>query len=200
MKTLTVGLFQEAAKCNAANAALYFPQLMRAMDRFSITGLEPVSALIANIVVETAHLTQMEESLYYKDAERIVKLYLRKFDEDKDRVADPEEIEKAKPYVRNHAGMSKMLYNGYHGRGGLQLTWLENYAAATLALDRDYITKPDDVKKPEDAMLTAAWFFSSKGCVPVSGSIDRVVKLINPAMMHLAERRAAYQHCLEVLA
>lgn len=200
MKALTTGLFQQAAKCTAANAAKYLPHLQQSMDRFGIGGLAPVSALIANIVVETMHLTQMEESLYYRDAERIVKLYLRKFDEDRDRVADPEEIERAKPYVKNHAGLSQLLYGGYHGRGGLQLTWQTNYAKATMALERDYVNNPDFVKRDEDAMLTACWYFADNGCIKVADRIDSVVRLINPAMMHLAERRAAYAHATSVLA
>lgn len=200
MKTLTPALFASAAKCSAADAAKYLPHLLAGMSRYGIEGLAPVSALIANIVVETLNLTQMEESLYYKDPERIVKLYLRKFDEDKDRVADPEEIEKAKPYVRNHAAMSQLLYGGYHGRGGLQLTWQANYAKATMALDRDYVNNPDFVKRDEDAMLTACWYFADNGCIKVADRIDSVVKLINPAMMHLAERRTAYAHAVSVLA
>lgn len=200
MKALTPALLASAAKCSAADAAKYLPHLLAGMDRYGIAGLAPVSALIANIAVETTNLTQMEESLYYKDPERIVKLYLRKFDEDKDRVADPEEVEKAKPYVRNHAAMSQLLYGGYHGRGGLQLTWQANYAKATMALERDYVNNPDFVKRDEDAMLTACWYFADNGCIKVADRIDSVVRLINPAMMHLAERRAAYAHATSVLA
>jgi putative chitinase len=200
VKDLTLERFRHCTGAPKDRAELYYEPTIRAMDRFKIAGLEPVCAFLGTITVESDRLQAVEESLYYRDPERIVKLYLRVFDEDKDRRADPEEVEKAKGFVKNHAGLSKLLYKGYHGRGLIQLTWEANYALATMALGHDYVGNPDLVLEPEHAALTAAWFFSDKGCIEVSRSMRAVTAKVNPALMHLVERQAAYELALETLA
>lgn len=200
MRPLTLELFQQATSSTRERAELFYAPVMAAMERFVIDGLYPTSGFLATCTIESQYLQKTEESLYYKDPKRIVELYLRIFDKDKDRRADPEEIEQAKSFVRNHEGLSKLLYSGYHGRGLIQLTWLANYLAASEALGVDYVGQPDLVKEPTHAALTAAWFYSKAGCIAVSSSIERVTKLVNPAMMHIAERTAQYNRCIEVLA
>lgn len=199
MKQLTLELLQDCTGAPFDKAVAYFDSLCDAMGRFNIVD-EAVPMFLAHVAIESNRLTQVEESLYYRDPERIARIYLRMFDANHDRKIEPEEIEAAKPYVCNHAAMSKLLYQGYHGRGLIQLTFKANYQAASDALGFDYVGNPNLVLQPTHAALTAAWFFQSKGCIEVSDDITECTRIINPALMHLAERKAQWERNVQVLA
>jgi putative chitinase len=196
---LTLDLFRVLTGAPKDRAELYYPHAVKEM-KHRIDTRERVASFLANVAIETGRLSTMEESCYYTDPARIVKLYLRVFDTNKNRIADLEEIEKAKAYVKNHAAMSKLLYQGYHGRGALQLTWQANYAKASLSLDIDYVNNPDWVAKPEHAFKTAVDFFLRSGANEMCGNFKACVGAINPAFMHLAERTAQFEKNLQVLA
>lgn len=200
MKSLTPELLQAATGCSKDRAAVFFRPVVEAMAKFLIDGLWPTAAFLAQVTVESAGLSHLEESLYYKDPERLAKVFRRVFDTNHDKVLEASEIEACKPYLCGAGDLSKLLYGGYHGRGLLGLTWQRNYAAASLACDADYVNEPDRVKEPKHAALTAAWFFGSNGCCQVAGDIDAVTRIINPAMMAAGERRQHYIRIKELLA
>ena len=50
----------------------------------------------------------------------------------------------------------------YRGRGIFQLTGKDNYRAASDSLGRDYVATPGLVELPEDAALTAGWFWAAR--------------------------------------
>lgn len=197
---LTLDQFQKGTGSSRFDAQRFYEPVVASMERFEITEVSAVCAFLAHVAIESNRLQQVEESLYYRDPERLVKLYLRVFDANHNRRADPDEIEHAKTYVKNHAGLSQLLYQGYHGRGLIQLTWLANYQAASDALGYDYVSNPHWLTTPEHAALSAAWFFSSRGCVAVADDIEASTRIINPALMHLAERRAQFEQNVEMLA
>lgn len=196
----TLDQFAKACGATVPVAQLYFDHAVAAMDRFNITSREAVAALCATVSVETARLTAMEESLYYRDAARIADLYKRIFDTNKDRKITPDEIERAKPYVRNSAKVSELLYKGYHGRGGAMLTWVENYRIHGKKLGYDYEGNPALVKEPFHAMLTACSFFDSAKCNECADDMSEVTLRWNgPRRLHLAERIQQYGIALSVL-
>jgi putative chitinase len=119
---------------------------------------------LATVSIESAKLTATEESLYYKDAARLCRLYPRAF-----KTGD-----EAMPYTCNPQALGAKLYDGkWHGRGLIQLTWQDNYKRAAEALGRDYLANPDLVKEPSDASLTAAWFWHAQGQRAGDGSPER---------------------------
>lgn len=197
MKPLTLDLFQQATGAPRDRAEMFYEPVCHAIDKFE---LRAIPAFLATIAIESNRLQAVEESLYYNDPARIARIYLRLFDVNKDRRITPEEIEAAKPYVRNHAKMSELLYHGYHGRGLIQLTWLKNYQEASDALGYDYVGHPDWVKAPDHAALTAGWFWSAKGCDDVGYDIREATRIVNPALMHLAERTEQYERNVEIFA
>ena len=82
----------------------------------------------------------------------------------------------------------------YRGRGLIQLTFRDNYAAASEALGRDYVARPEWVALPPDAVLTAAWFWASAGCneLMLRGLFDATTRRINPAMAGASDRRMQF--------
>lgn len=182
-----------ATGADTADAIRYAEPLSAAMALFDITGTSNRAAFLATLAVESGHLRKVEEDLYYKDAARLANIYKRAF----------KSAAEAAPYTRNSKKLSQLLYGGYHGRGLIQLTWLDNYVACGTALGRDFVSDPNVVCEPTNAALSAAWFWSHNNCrkPAENGDMTGVTRIVNgPALMHLAERKAQYDVAMGVLA
>ena len=190
--TFTVEQLAAATSAPYGNAQTYHQPLLDAMGRFDICSLQRQAAFLATVAVESAHLSAVEEGLYYKDASRLARIYPRAFKS----MAD------AEPYARNPKGLSELLYNGMHGRGLVQLTWRKNYERAGESLGYDYVGNPALVTTPKHAALTAAWYWHDAKCNDPAdkGDMTEVTRRVNgPALMHLAERKAQYETALKAL-
>lgn len=106
----------------------------------------------ANVVHETQGLTRLQENLNYKSSERLLKVFPRAF----------KSVAEAAPYVGKPKELSALLYNRFHGRGLLHLTWEEDYKKCSKALGMDFVKDPDLLLQPEWAVNSAAWFWCFK--------------------------------------
>lgn len=193
MNLFSVEQLASATSAPYGNAKTYHQPLLDGMTRFNIDSLQRQAAFLATVAVESAHLSAVEEGLYYKDPARLARIYPRAF---KNAAA-------AVPYARNPQGLSELLYKGYSGKGLIQLTWRRNYERASEALGFDYVGNPALVATPKHAALTAAWFWHDAKCNDPAdkGDMTEVTRRVNgPALMHLAERKAQYETALKALA
>ena len=191
--TFTVEQLAAAASSPYGNAKVYHQHLLDGMTRFNIDSLQRQAAFLATVSVESAHLSAVEEGLYYRDAARLARIYPRAF----------KDAKAAEPYTHNPKGLSELLYKGYSGRGLIQLTWRRNYERASEALGYDYVGNPSLVAEPKHAALTAAWYWHDAKCNDPAdrGDMTEVTRRVNgPALMHLAERKAQYETALKVLS
>ena len=192
MNLFSVEQLASATSAPYGNAQTYHQPLLDGMTRFNIDSLQRQAAFLATVSVESARLSSPEESLYYKDPDRLARIYPRAF---KNAAA-------AVPYARNPQGLSELLYKNYHGRGLLGLTWRRNYERASEALGFDYVGNPTLVATPKHAALTAAWYWHDAKCNEPAdkGDMTEVTRRVNgPALMHLAERKAQYETALKAL-
>ncbi|EHE9921969.1 glycoside hydrolase family 19 protein, partial [Escherichia coli] len=88
----------------------------------------------------------------------------------------------------------------YRGRGLIQITGLNNYRDCGNGLKVDLLENPELLAQDEYAARSAAWFFSSKGCMKYSGYIVRVTLIINGGRNGIDDRRARYITASKVLA
>lgn len=177
-----------------ANAEKFAPHISAALDRFHINTPTRQAAFFATVSVESMKLSKTEEDLYYKDPQRLADIYPRVFQHS---------AAKAASYARNPAALGNLLYQGYWGRGLIQLTWLKNYQAASKALGFDYVNSPNLLSEPMHAALSAGWFWDANNCnAPAdAGDMTGVTLRVNgKALMHLAERKEQYLVALKVLA
>ena len=161
----------------------------------------------AKIKATEANLTRLEESLWYSSPDNIRRAFKRL------RVLDLNELTKL---TKNPKGLALAAYsnlngNGpaatndgwtFRGAGPFQLTGRANFKACGEALARPFEQHPEFIRTPGlDAALSAAWFFTSKGCnaMMASGKIDECSIRINGGTNGLGERRALYGACLEAL-
>jgi putative chitinase len=182
---ITVDYLQKATGSTPANAAKYIDALNAAMDQFEINTANRISAFLATVSIESARLSAVEEGLFYSSPERLASIFKRAF-----RDADD-----ATPFAKNPKALSQKLYQGFHGRGLIQLTWEANYRRCGEALGVDFVSEPNLLTTPEYAALSAAWFWKANGCNPPAdlGDMTKVTAIVNgPAKLHLAERKAQY--------
>jgi putative chitinase len=157
-----------------------------------------VAGFLAQCRVESSDFTALEEGLYYTTPERIRAVFPSRVPS----LAD------AATLCRNPQRLANRVYaqkigNGdeasgdgwrYRGRGIKQLTGRANYAEASRALGRSYLTSPDLVAQPEDACLTAAWFWHAAKCNLLADSAqwDAITRAVNGPAMLQADRRRQY--------
>jgi len=90
----------------------------------------------------------------------------------------------------------------YRGRGLIQTTGRDNYAATGRALGLDLLRYPESLESPLLAARSAAWWWESHGLNELAdaGQTERISRRINGGTNGLADRLALYQITSEVLA
>jgi putative chitinase len=69
----------------------------------------------------------------------------------------------------------------YRGRGLIQITGKENYAACGSALGLPLLDHPELLEKPDGAAMSAAWFWQTHGCNELAdvASFSTITRRIN---------------------
>jgi putative chitinase len=187
-----------AAGIAPTQARMFAAPLERACRRFEIVTPARIAGFVAQCRVESAGFTQLEESLYYRSPERLLEIFPSRI----------KTLAQAQTLVRNPQGLANVVYanrlgNGdeasgdgwrYRGRGLKQLTGRANYADAAQSLGRPYVEQPDLVAQPDDACLTAAWYWHTHKCNVLADSAqwDAITRVVNGPAMLLADRRKQY--------
>jgi putative chitinase len=186
------------ARCTGATpfrAAPYVEPLRAAMALYAIDSVARMSSFLGNVAVETQYLNAVEENLNYTTASRLREIFPSCFNPAKGGHYIAEE------YTRNPAGLSRIRFGGYHGRGLMHLTWLDAYQQASEDLGHDYVGNPALVMQPSHAALTACWFWTQyKNLNPLAdaNNLPEIRRKVNgPAMLGLAEVRK-YKRAAEV--
>lgn len=184
-----------------ANAAKYYQPMVNALANFGITDKAEIAAIMATIAIESDHLTKVKEDLYYKDGERLAKMFRRVFDVNNDKVISPEEIAYAEKFTRNSAVLAQKLYGGFMGRGLGQITWEGNYRRIGNMLGFDYVKHPELLEEPMHAAMSMVAFWVDGGFGKVAADPKAVRRLWNgPLALKTAEQTAFYNDAMKVLA
>ncbi len=80
----------------------------------------------------------------------------------------------------------------YHGRGLIQMTGKDNYINCGSALGLDLVNSPELLLIPENACLSAGWFWNKKGLNELADKQDyeTMTKRINGGLLGLDDRKA----------
>lgn len=194
-----------AAKlCTQAMADKWCEQLNATMGRFEINTPYRVSGFLAQVSHESGGFQFVVENLNYS-AEALTRVWPSRF---------PPAI--AAEYARNPEKIANRAYcdrmgNGdeasgdgwtYRGRGLIQLTGKDNYAAFSLQCDNMALVEPNLVAEPALAAESAGWFWSRNGLNALCDSNDIVAmtKRINGGINGLDHRQELYSRALSVFA
>lgn len=90
----------------------------------------------------------------------------------------------------------------YRGRGLLQITGLANYSICGLALDLDLVNHPELLSQPENAALSAGWFWDNHQFNPIAdqGAFETICVRINGGHNGWPERLQLYTDILKALS
>lgn len=190
--------FQKAANISSELAARWFPHIDAAMKEFGITAATDQAMFIAQVGHESGSFKQTVESLNYTPqallstfGKRITQQQAYALGRTTEQSARQDEI--ANLVYANRLG-NKASGDGwkYRGRGLIQITGLDNYRACGAALKLDFVTKPELLELELQAARSAAWFYTSKGCMAYGADVDRVTRIINGGLNGIEDRKIRY--------
>lgn len=212
---LTLPLFQRASGLSPVMAQRWFKPVYDAACEFGITTPKRMAAFIAQVGHESTSFSRLSESLYYTDAERVARIFKTGFDNNKNGVIEPAEIEYARAYIRNPEKLANRAYAGrggngneasgdgwrFRGRGLIQVTFRNNYEDCGTVLGLDLLANPDLLLDFAQAARSAAWFWSANGCNTLAdkGSFLAITRKINPPALGQPDREARYKVAMAAL-
>lgn len=162
-----------------------------------------LAGFLAQIAHESGQFRALAENLNYS-AEALLRVFPRHFD-----------AAQAAVYTRQPQRIGSRVYanrmgNGdeaggdgwrYRGRGLIQVTGRDNYAACGTALGLDLIAQPELLEQPSPAARSAAWFWHSNGLNRPADArdIETITRRINGGLTGLDDRKACYAHACAAL-
>lgn len=181
--------------------------------RWGIDTIREVASFLANINVESAGLTRLEESLNYSTDALIAK-----FGRHRISIADAQRYGRNAAHPADQEALANILYGGpwgaanlgnaqpgdgwkFRGYGPKQLTGRANHAAFATAMGIAVEDVPAFVRTPEGGMMSAGWFWKShdldaKAATP---GVEDDRRAINGGTFGLAEVERTFDALIEEL-
>lgn len=159
-------------------AGVFVPVLNTAMNRYGIVGTLRAAAFVAQVGHESGQLHYVRE------------------------IWGPTAQQASYEGRADLGNTVKGDGSKYRGRGLIQITGRANYAACGEAMGLDLINKPELLEMPQHAVMSAAWFWSTKGLNTLADQVQfaKITKRINGGLTGQADRQALYDKALKVLA
>jgi putative chitinase len=172
--------------------------LVRQMKHAGITDPTEQAMFMAQMDHESAGFTRMEESFNYRSADRLMSVSKSARNKGKGAVENA--------MAQGPEAVAELMYGGrmgnmspgdgykFRGRGHIQLTGRDNYAAASKDLGIDLVNTPELAAKPEISGKIAAWYWKKNnlGGMAQEGNVDGVTKRINGGMNGIDHRRQLF--------
>ncbi len=196
--------FEKAAGISAGLAVRWFHYIDAAMKEFGITAPLDQAMFIAQMGHESGGFTRLVENLNYA-AENLVPTF------GKHRITAQQAAALGRTATQpaNQKAIANLVYGGewgkknlgnqvagdgwkYRGRGLKQITGLSNYRNCGHALKLDLVTSPEQLEQELQAARSAAWFYTSKGCMAYGADITRVTRIINGGLNGIDDRKIRY--------
>lgn len=190
--------FQQAAGISAGLAACWFPPVDAAMREFGITSRADQAMFIAQIGHESDGFTSMVENLNYTPAALVATFGKRITQQQADALGRTTQQSAHQDAIANLVYSNRLGNKAagdgwkYRGRGLIQITGLENYRNCGAALKLDLVSTPEHLEQYLHAARSAAWFYTSKGCMAYGADVHRVTCIINGGVNGIDDRKARY--------
>lgn len=187
---------------------LYIDQWCDALNKilpdYSIDTPERVAAFLAQCGHESGGFTFLKENLNYR-AESLVRTWPRHFptmDIATQYARQPERIAN-RAYANRMGNSDESSGDGwrYAGKGLIQLTGRNNYAAFANSIGMPLEEVPAYLETFDGAVQSACWFWDTNRLNQFadSGDIDTMTRRINGGLHGIDDRKARYNQALSVL-
>ena len=172
------------------------------MQKYEINTNLRKAAFIGQCAHESNNFTRLEESLNYSP-ERLMEVWPSRFPD----------LATAMKYAHQPQLLANKVYAGrlgnreegdgykFRGRGIIQITGRDEYFYCGNALKIDTLTYPELLAIPENAAMSAGWFWNKKSLNQLAdlGDYETMTKRINGGLEGLANRKAKIAHAKQVL-
>lgn len=188
---------------NPSGVQRWAPALDYAMSWASISSVNNKSGFLANIFHETMGLTTFTENLNYSAAalrsmwpHRFSESDALKYGRTADKPANPKAIASI-AYGGRYGNRPYPSDDGwrYRGRGPIQLTFRDNYAAFSRDTGIDVLSNPDLLlEDPNIGAASSAWFWRTRGCDALAEiqDLEGLCRRINGGTNGLQERNELF--------
>jgi putative chitinase len=178
--------------------------LEKTFEKYEINTPTRQAAFIGQCGHESANFKTLEENLNYS-AKSLMATWPSRFPS----------LEVATQFERNPEKIANKVYGGradlgntedgdgwrFHGRGLIQLTGRANYTVCGLALDRPFADQPELVLEPENATMSAGWFWNKRSLNALADSEDwtTITRRINGGTIGLQDRINKIHKAMDIL-
>jgi putative chitinase len=163
---MTPALLQACMPLLGARASLFLPYIDKAIALAEATTRDRLTMFLATIAYESDDLRRLEENLNY-GAEGLMKTWPSRFNASNvgAYARQPEKIAN-KVYALRGGNGDENSGDGwrYRGAGAIQLTFKANQAACAAFFGKKVEDMPAWLRTPEGALMSAAWFWKTRGC------------------------------------
>ena len=189
----------------ADTADKWVPWLNMTMLKYDINTLQRQAMFLAQLAHESGNFKHVSENLNYS-AEALRRVFKKYFLTDELALMYARQPEKIanRVYANRMGNGDEASGDGwkYRGRGLIQLTGKDNYAAFSLKANNNALLEPDSVAEPELAAMSAGWFWDTNGLNKLSdmGDVRAATRRINGGFNGLADREAKYNKLTTILS
>jgi len=200
---ITESVLVMSQTCTPAMAEKLAIPLQFVCDKYEINTPERVAGFLAQTGHESGGFRFTSEDLHYR-AEALTRVWPTRFPPGiaESYAMQPERIAN-RAYADRMGNGDEASGDGwkYRGRGLIQLTGKDNYAAFSLDADNEALVNPDLVAEPELAALSAGWFWLRNGLNALADNRDIVgmTRRINGGTNGLDDRQMRYSRLISVL-
>lgn len=188
------------------NASTWYDALCAVLPQYDISSVARVASFLAQTGHESNNYTQLHENLNYR-SESLIKTWPKRFNaENAPTYAHNQEMIANKVYASRMGNGDEASGDGwkFRGRGILQITGHDNYAACSQFVwgDDTLIQTPELLETDMESTIKAAcWFWSVHHCnVDADNSnIEAQTQKINGGQIGIDDRIARYNHALDVM-
>ena len=162
-------------------------------EKYGLTTKLRIAHFMAQIEHESG-LKPIEENLNYS-ASGLIRVF-RKYFTDLEAIQFQKQPEKIANRVYANRMGNTSAGDGwkYRGRGFIQITGKDNYARLSKDTGIDFVNNPDLLLQEANAMISALWFWNSKGLNSFADNNDivTITKRINGGTIGLKDRKSKF--------
>lgn len=198
-------LCQAVHGVSMANADRWAAPLNAACRKYEITrSLRRIAAFLGHIAQESGSLSHLTENPNYR-ADKILGVFSAfKTEEEAKAYAHRPEAFANKAYANRNGNGDEASGDGwrYRGRGFIQLTFKDNYAAFSREFKVDAVKDPDLVASPQYAALSAASYSKKRRLNELADAqmYEALSKHINKSLTGFPAREQKRKRALDVLS
>ena len=198
---ITKSLLVDSKTCSEDMADKWIDALNQVCERYEINTALRTAGFLSQCGHESGGFRYTVENFNYSAA-RLLMVFPHYFNADsaKNYEYKPEKIAN-RVYANRMGNEDEASGDGwqYRGRGLIQLTGKDSYAAFSMAADNNSLVEPDLLEQPELAAMSAGWYWSTRKINSLADAQDvlGMTKRINGGTNGLDDRQMRYSRLIE---